>query len=226
LFYSGGDYLAKRGWKGDPANIGAGKLSQQYRDQKITVKREFVSALANLAHMNVGQIGAVAQSEELPALQVLMGRIVLDAIEGDSHARTILLDRLFGKVADAVDVSHSLEMDSDLMGVPVEQLVAILELQQGGIRSDVSQEHDERRTNGLPREPDEEPQTGGILAGLRDPASTPEGTGSGDTCGQLGANGQDNHGGNGGYKVTPMEVRDALLEVGFIAKKYQGNALK
>jgi len=218
--------LAKRGWKGDPANIGAGKLSQQYRDQKITVKREFVSALANLAHMNVGQIGAVAQSEELPALQVLMGRIVLDAIEGDSHARTILLDRLFGKVADAVDVSHSLEMDSDLMGVPVEQLVAILELQQGGIRSDVSQEHDERRTNGLPREPDEEPQTGGILAGLRDPASTPEGTGSGDTCGQLGANGQDNHGGNGGYKVTPMEVRDALLEVGFIAKKYQGNALK
>lgn len=218
--------MAKRGWKGDPANIGAGKLSQQYRDQKITVKREFVSALANLAHMNVGQIGAVAQSEELPALQVLMGRIVLDAIEGDSHARTILLDRLFGKVADAVDVSHSLEMDSDLMGVPVEQLVAILELQQGGIRSDVSQEHDERRTNGLPREPDEEPQTGGILAGLRDPASTPEGTGSGDTCGQLGANGQDNHGGNGGYKVTPMEVRDALLEVGFIAKKYQGNALK
>ena len=218
--------MAKRGWRGDPANIGTGKFSQQYRDQKITVKREFVTALANLAHMNVSQIGAVAQSDELPALQVLMGRIVLDAIEGDSHARTILLDRLFGKVADAVDVSHSLEMDSDLMGVPVDQLVAILELQQGGGRSDVPQEHDERRTNGLQGEPIEEPQAGGVLARLRDPAATPEGTGRGDTCGQLGANGQDHHGGNGGYKVTPMEVGDSLLEAGFIAEKYKGDALK
>jgi len=218
--------LAKRGWKGDPANIGGGKLSQQYRDQKITVKREFVSALANLAHMNVGQIGAVAQSEELPALQVLMGRIVLDAIEGDSHARTILLDRLFGKVADAVDVSHSLEMDSDLMGVPVEQLVAILELQQGGVRGDVSSEYDERRTDGIPREPDEEPQAGRVPARLCHPASSPAGSGSGDTCGQLGVNGQDHHGGNGGYKVTPMEVRDSLLEAGFIAEKYKGDAFK
>ena len=218
--------MGKRGWKGDPANIGGGKLSQQYRDQKITVKREFVTALANLAHMNVGQIGAVAQSDELPALQVLMGRIVLDAIEGDSHARTILLDRLFGKVADAVDVSHSLEMDSDLMGVPVEQLVAILELQQGGVRGDVSQEYDERRTDGLPGESAEESQAGGIPARLRDPASALEGTGSGDTCGQLGANGQDHNGGDRGYKVTPMEVRDSLLEVGYVAEKYKGDAFK
>lgn len=218
--------MAKKGWRGDPANMGKGRFSQEYRDQKITVKREFVTALANLAHMNVGQISAVAQSEELPALQVLMGRIVLDAIEGDSHARTILLDRLFGKVADAVDVSHSLEMDSDLMGVPVDQLVAILELQQGGGRSDVSSEHDKRRAYDLPGESAEEPQAGGIPARLRDPATAPERPGSRDTSGQLGSNGQDHHGRDGGYKVAPMEVRDSLLEVGFVAEKYKGDALK
>ena len=218
--------MAKKGWRGDTANIGKGRFSQEYKDQKITVKREFVTALANLSHMNVMQIGAVAQSEELPALQVLMGRIVLDAIEGDSHARTILLDRLFGKVADAVDVSHSLEMDSDLMGVPVDQLVAILELQQGGHRGDVPSQHDQRGTYGLPGEPAEEPQAGGIPTGLCDPAAAPERSGSRDTCGQLGVNGQDHHGGNGGYKVAPMEVRDSLLEVGFVAEKYKGNPLK
>jgi len=218
--------LAKKGWRGDPANIGKGRFSQEYRDQKITVKREFVTALANLAHMNVGQIGAVAQSEELPALQVLMGRIVLDAIEGDSHARTILLDRLFGKVADAVDVSHSLEMDSDLMGVPVDQLVAILELQQGGGRSDVSSEHDKRRAYDLPGESAQEPQAGGIPARLCDPATAPERPGSGSACGQFGVDGQDHHGRDGGYKVAPMEVRDSLLEVGFVAEKYKGDALK
>lgn len=218
--------MAKKGWRGDTANIGKGRFSQEYRDQKITVKREFVAALANLAHMNVHQIGAVAQSEELPALQVLMGRIVLDAIEGDSHARTILLDRLFGKVADAVDVSHSLEMDSDLMGVPVDQLVAILELQQGGHRGDVPSQHDERRTYGLPGESTEEPKAGGIPTGLRDPASTPARSGRGDTCGQLGSDGENHHGGNGGYKITPMEVRDSLLEAGYVAEKYKGNPSK
>lgn len=218
--------MAKKGWRGDPANIGKGRFSQEYRDQKITVKREFVTALANLAHMNVGQIGAVAQSEELPALQVLMGRIVLDAIEGDSHARTILLDRLFGKVADAVDVSHSLEMDSDLMGVPVDQLVAILELQQGGGRSDVSQEHDKRRAYEVPGESAQESQAGGIPTRLRDPATAPERPGSGGACGQFGVDGQDHHGGNGGYKIPLMEIGDSLLEVGFVAEKYKGDALK
>jgi len=217
-----------RGWNpGDEAVHGKGRFSEDYKTQKITVKREFVTALANLAHMNVIQIAEVAESQALPALQVLMGKIVLDAIEGDSHARTIILDRLFGKVADAVDVSHSLELDSDLMHIPVEKLVAILELQsqQGNRTHDTTQVHDERTTDSA--QCDDRLQSEGrgspLPTGLHNPAAGPTGTGSGDTDRQLSIDVEDNNRRIRGYKTSSMEVRDSLLEVGFIAEKYKGN---
>lgn len=219
-----------RGWNsGDEARHGKGRYSEDYKTQKITVKREFVTALANMAHMNVLQIAEVAESQALPALQVLMGKIVLDAIEGDSHARTIILDRLFGKVADAVDVSHSLELDSDLIHIPVEKLVAILELQsqspQGNPTHDTTKVHDERAADSA--QCDDRLQSEGrgsqVSLGLHHPATGPEGARGGDTDRQLSLDEQDNHRRVRGYKTSSMEVRDSLLEVGFIAEKYKGN---
>lgn len=220
-----------RGWNpGDEAQHGKGRFSEDYKTQKITIKREFVTALANLAHMNIPQITLVAESQELPALQVLMGKIVLDAIEGDSHARTIILDRLFGKVADAVDVSHSLELDSDLIHIPVEKLVAILELQsqQGNPTHDTTKVDDERGADSA--QCDDRLQSEGrgssLSLGVHHPATGSTGSGSRDTDRQLSLDEQDHHRRVRGYKTSSMEVRDSLLEVGFIAEKYKGDPLK
>lgn len=217
--------MAKRGWRGDKANMVAGHTHrpQSYRDQKITVKREFVAALANLSHLSVPEITAVAQSQELPALQVLMGAIVLDAIDGDSHARTILLDRLFGKVADAVDVSHTLEIDPELARIPEAKLVEILELSES--MDDTTQGHDQRREDRLPGETEGHDSPEPSAGRLRHPA-TGRAEGMDSATEPQRANQQASDGRARGYKVTSMEIGDTLLEAGWIAEKYQGDAAK
>lgn len=216
--------MAKKGWRGDKANMIAGQAheSQSYRDQKITVKREFVAALANLSHLSVPELSAVAHSQELPALHVLMGAIVLDAIDGDSHARTILLDRLFGKVVDAVDVSHSLEIDQDLARIPEEKLVQILELSTEAAERDRLQAYDQRGEEGSQGETrvDQEARRSGDR--LRD---TQPSLGRGDHPAQEAGrdNGEAGRNRTGRHKSTLVEVRDSLLEVGRVATPYQRN---
>lgn len=217
--------MAKRGWRGDKENqrLGAGHLPQSYRDQKITVKREFVAALANLSHMNVPQLVAVAESQELPALQCLMGAIVLDAIEGDSHARTLLLDRLFGKVADAVDVSHTLEIDPELARIPEAKLVEILELSE--VKGDTVPQHDERGTDCLSGEAAAGESPEAPSGRVHHPApGTAERFRTATE--QFRPDSEAGDGRQRRYKVSSMEVRDSLLEAGRIAEKYQGNPVK
>ena len=217
--------MAKRGWRGDANNMASrqGGKSQSFRDHKITVKREFVSALAQVSHMSVPEIAAVAESNELPALHVLMGKIVLDAIDGDSHARTILLDRLFGKVADAVDVSHSLEIDPELARIPEAKLIEILELSEAS--HDTVPGDDERGAPSVSGETEAgelptarsdrvcDPATG-ATEGLRESAE-PQRDG-----------GEANHWRQGRYKGSSMEVGDSLLEARFPSEKYKGDAAK
>jgi len=217
--------MAKRGWRGNENNMASrqGGNSQSFRDQKITVKREFVSALAKVSHMSVPEIAAVAESNELPALHVLMGKIVLDAIEGNNHARTILLDRLFGKVADAVDVSHSLEIDPELARIPEEKLIEILELSEA--TNDTLPRHDQRGKDSVQGEA----EAGELPTARSDrvhhsTTRTTEGLCEGTEPQRDG--GETNHWRQGRYKGTSMEVGDTLLEARFPSEKYKGDASK
>ena len=217
--------MAKRGWRGNENNMASrqGGNSQSFRDQKITVKREFVSALAQVSHLSVPEIAAVAESNDLPALHVLMGKIVLDAIEGNHHARTFLLDRLFGKVADAVDVCHSLEIDPELARIPEEKLIEILELSEA--TNDTVPRDDQRGKDSVPGEA----EAGELPTARSDRVhNSTTGTTEGlcESTEPQRHGGETNHGRQGRYKGSFMEVGDTLLEARFPSEKYKGDASK
>ena len=113
-----------KGQSGNP--LGGPKGDPVVKAFRETTLRDFVTGLQKFGSMPPKDIKAEIHEEtDLPAFQVMFGRLVYQASQGDKIAYQMLTERLWGKVKDSVEIS-SKEMDDRIKQVGNDKLTAIM----------------------------------------------------------------------------------------------------
>jgi hypothetical protein len=85
----------KPGQSGNPS--GRPKLPAELREVKRTTYEEFLTALHKYGHMTRYELVKEIERVDATMFEVMFANVVYKAAEGDKDARTVLLDRLWGK---------------------------------------------------------------------------------------------------------------------------------
>jgi len=93
----------KKGKSGNPS--GRPKEDPKIKAFKQTSYQEFVKALQKYGTMTAAELKEDLKRPDATMFELLFGGIVSAAAKGDSNARQLLIDRLWGKVKDGVDLN-------------------------------------------------------------------------------------------------------------------------
>lgn len=93
----------KKGQSGNPT--GRKKEDPKIRAFKQTSYQEFIKALQKYGAMTAAEIKEDLKRPDATMFEILFGGIVAAAAKGEPQARQLLIDRLWGKVKDGVDLN-------------------------------------------------------------------------------------------------------------------------
>lgn len=97
----------------------------ELRQLRRTTMREFLDALQRYGQMTRKELLAELDREDASMFDLIFAGTMAAAAKGDKDCRQIVLDRLWGKVKDVVEV-HAEIHDEQLERVPREKIVALL----------------------------------------------------------------------------------------------------
>lgn len=97
----------------------------ELRQLRRTTMREFLDALQRFGHMTRGEIAGELQRPDATMFELIFAGTVAAAAKGDKDCRQIVLDRLWGKVKDVVEVQQEIH-DEQLGRIPREAIVRLL----------------------------------------------------------------------------------------------------
>lgn len=95
----------KKGQSGNPK--GRPICDPMIKAFKQTSYEEFIKALQKYGAMTASEVKAELSRPDATMFEIMFGSIVSRAAKGDTNARQLLIDRLWGKVKDGVDLSVS-----------------------------------------------------------------------------------------------------------------------
>lgn len=92
----------QKGKSGNPS--GRPKLDPKVKAFKETTYKQFVEALQKYGAMTREQIAEDLKRPDATMFELMFGHIVASAAKGDQQARMLLIERLWGKVKEGLDL--------------------------------------------------------------------------------------------------------------------------
>lgn len=115
--------LFEPGRSGNPG--GRPALPAELKLFRTTTYKDFLSALQRYGQMSKTEIQAELHRADATMFEIMFANLVVSAAKGDKDARKELLERLWGKVKDSIELTKA-EADDILDLVDPEQLVLLL----------------------------------------------------------------------------------------------------
>ncbi len=92
---------------------------------KETSYKDFIANLQKYGGMTEKEIAIELKRPDVTMFEKMFGNIVAGAANGDKDARAVLLDRLWGKVKDSIEITNK-EVDERLEQLNKDKIVALL----------------------------------------------------------------------------------------------------
>lgn len=113
----------KKGQSGNPG--GRTALPPEIRSFREMSYKDFLSNLQKFGTMTREQLVSEMQRPDATNFELLFGKIVQSAVEGERDARALLLDRLWGKAKEAPDAPEG-EFDEMLDKISRDKITELL----------------------------------------------------------------------------------------------------
>lgn len=97
----------------------------ELRQLRRTTMREFLDSLQRFGHMTNAEIDKELERKDATMFERIFAGTVSAAAKGDKDCRQIVLERLWGKVKDVVEVQQEIH-DEQLERVPRDAIVRLL----------------------------------------------------------------------------------------------------
>jgi hypothetical protein len=116
----------KKGVSGNPS--GRPKEDPAIRKFKETTYKDFIDQLQKYGSLSMDEMEADLRRKDATMFERIFGKIIQQAANGERDGRQVLLERLWGKVKDQVEVTNSKDKENEelLNMIPVDELVAIV----------------------------------------------------------------------------------------------------
>ncbi len=111
----------KPGHVGNPG--GRPKLPPEIKAFKNLSYKQFLEALKEYSQMSKSEIAEILKDSSRKSFDIMVAKIVEQAMNGQGDGRSLLIERLWGKVPE---VSHVKNLDSALDDVPEENVIEYL----------------------------------------------------------------------------------------------------
>ncbi len=112
----------QKGQSGNPLGPRIDPAMKAFRE---TTYKDFISGLQRFGGQPLSFIEAELERPDITAFEAMFGNIVLSAAKGEKDARAVLLDRLWGKVKDAVEISTR-DIDDRMRTIGADKLTALM----------------------------------------------------------------------------------------------------
>lgn len=112
----------KPGVSGNPGGRPKDPVVKAIRE---TTLRDFLKKLQELGKKSKDEIELIVEDSKTPMFDLVFARILVDAANGKSDARQVLLDRLWGKVKE-MDITANFSAEHELMrSIPIVELIEL-----------------------------------------------------------------------------------------------------
>lgn len=91
--------------KGNPGGPGTPPLPEEIRKMATLTKKEALAILGEYLQKPYHQLEAILEDKSRRAFDHVTAAIITKAVEGDSRYLREMLDRLYGKVTDKIELS-------------------------------------------------------------------------------------------------------------------------
>lgn len=103
----------QKGQSGNPS--GRPKTDPIIKKFKETTYKEFIETLQKYGTMTREEVNQDLKRPDATMFEVMFGNIVSQAAKGDKDARSLLIDRLWGKVKESIDLNFNQMSDEELV---------------------------------------------------------------------------------------------------------------
>lgn len=111
------------GQSGNPG--GKRPMDPALKELKHLSYQDFLASLHRYGYMTASQTELEVNRPDLTHFERLSLNVVVTAANGDKDARNVLLERLWGKVKDTIDIAHR-DLDQELEKVNRDKIVQLL----------------------------------------------------------------------------------------------------
>jgi hypothetical protein len=95
----------KKGQSGNPS--GRAKKSIEVEQKRLITYEEFVDLVTRFSKMKRAEMKEYLERPEATMFELVYGKLIVQAANGDKSARDMLTERLFGKVKDVVETHNT-----------------------------------------------------------------------------------------------------------------------
>jgi dsRNA-specific ribonuclease len=121
----------KAGQSGNPK--GRPSVAPEIRQAKKITHDDFLNDLRKYGTMSRADLDAELLREDVSNFEALAATIVKDAVKGNKDARQVLLERLFGKVKDSLEINNTKDIDDKLDQIHKDEIVRLLRSASEGV---------------------------------------------------------------------------------------------
>lgn len=116
----------KPGQSGNPS--GGPKLPEHLRQFRRMKYEEFLDRLQELGGLSRKEFKAQVEDPNQTMFQGMFAKMLLQAHDGDRHARTEILERLWGKVKEVHEIQDSSNLEDKIKGLSADKQEQLIDL--------------------------------------------------------------------------------------------------